>query len=207
MVEALQPNAVIAAIGGKPIMLNVPGIDKKNVFEATEITSEKRISELRQKSIIIGGNMVGCETALEIIKRCPQKDIVILEMGERLAASMLMTYRIGVMERLNYNVIHAKDFRNITEKNEHVSYFVKMKVTEITDDGVKAVDVETGEEKFFADDSVIMAVGVKGSTEEAESFDQCALDFTMIGDCLEARDIECAVNEGYNAAISLESYL
>ena len=118
-----------------------------------------------------------------------------------------MGMRIGVMDHLNYNVCHAADFRNITEENKQVKYYVNMEVKEITDNQVIATDRLTGEERAFACDSVIMAVGMRDRHTEAEKFYDCALECSIIGDCAKARDIEAAVNEGYNAAVSLESYI
>ena len=207
IVEKEKPDAVIVAIGAEPIILKIPGYDKKQVFEATEITSGEKIEELGDTVVIIGGNMVGCEVALQIIKLYEDKKVILLEKEERLASTMLMGMRIGVMDHLNYNVCHAADFRNITEENKQVKYYVNMEVKEITDNQVIATDRLTGEERAFACDSVIMAVGMRDRHTEAEKFYDCALECSIIGDCAKARDIEAAVNEGYNAAVSLESYI
>ncbi len=206
LVYAERPDAVIVAIGSEPIILNLPGAHNNNVYEATDITSGRKIDELGNTIVIIGGNMVGCEVAMQLMKLYKDKKIVILEKANRILNTMMMGERLAFMDHFNWNICHAEDPLNITEPNTQLKYYANMNVIEITSEGVKAQDTKTGEEKLFPADNVVMAVGMKAKAVEAEKFSQCALDFTTIGDCAKVKDIEYAVATGYNAAMSLDNF-
>jgi NADPH-dependent 2,4-dienoyl-CoA reductase/sulfur reductase-like enzyme len=63
LVDEIKPDVVIVATGGRPMVpQNIPGIDKNPVVTAHEVLAGHKASMAR-KVIIVGGGMVGCETA------------------------------------------------------------------------------------------------------------------------------------------------
>lgn len=61
----VKPDAVVIATGAKPIILPIPGIENhKNVFDAQEVLAGK--AEAGSKVVIIGGGLVGAETAAHL---------------------------------------------------------------------------------------------------------------------------------------------
>ena len=65
--EEEHPDAIIVATGGRPIMLNLPGIKGDNVYIASSVLEGK--SSLGRDVVIIGGGTVGCEVALYVAKQ------------------------------------------------------------------------------------------------------------------------------------------
>ena len=66
IVEAANPDVVIAASGSRPIIPDIPGVDRPNVF--TAIAAYKSPAALGERVVIIGGNLVGCEMALFVMQ-------------------------------------------------------------------------------------------------------------------------------------------
>lgn len=59
------PDALILALGAKPLILPVPGIHNSNVLIGADLTEE---SVLGNQVVVIGGGLVGCEQALHIAR-------------------------------------------------------------------------------------------------------------------------------------------
>lgn len=189
MVEAEAPDAVLVAIGADSIVPDIPGVDGKNVFTAASVNDMSRCDELGNKVVVIGASAVGCETVIHLAKVYPDKEFVLVEMGDMIGPDILFTERITVMELLDYN--------------EKIEYFSHTVCKEIFEKGIKVKNIETNEESTIAADSVVLAVGLEAKREEAEAYLDTALDFAVIGDCSKARDIEGAVEDGFFAACSL----
>jgi len=66
---------------------------------------------------------------------------------------------------------------------------------EITDEGLALIDKE-GNRQIIKADTIIYAVGVKSDKSLAEELEGKVPALYRIGDCLEPRDIEAAIDEG-----------
>src|SRR5690606_17451388 len=61
IVDREKPDVIIITTGGKPILPDIPGIDKPIVATAHDVLEEK--VETGNKVIIVGGGLIGSETA------------------------------------------------------------------------------------------------------------------------------------------------
>ena len=61
LIAAEKPDAVIIAIGSKPIIPNIPGADSGCVVESHKLLAQKDVSA--GKAVVIGGGLVGMEVA------------------------------------------------------------------------------------------------------------------------------------------------
>ena len=97
--------------------------------------------------------------------------------------------------------IHLYNIAN--EKGYGLHY--GMKLVEITPTAVIAENVETGEKVTFEADTVLLALGMKAKTEEAETLRHCApeTDVRVIGDAKRAAQIFEAVNEAFQASLHI----
>ncbi len=59
-----KPDAVIIAGGAKPIIPQIPGMEKIHVLEATQILVQGNCPG--NKIVVLGGGLVGCEAALHL---------------------------------------------------------------------------------------------------------------------------------------------
>jgi NADPH-dependent 2,4-dienoyl-CoA reductase/sulfur reductase-like enzyme len=178
LIEKEKPDLVIAAIGADPLVPPIKGLDNEIVVNATEMFDQG--IKIGKKVVIIGGGLVGCESGLHLADE--GHDVTIIEMRDEVAIDATHDHRRFMMPLLE----------------EKVRCVCSMTVSEVTDEGVKAMAAD-GTESFFPADTVILAAGMKAREEEAESLRDCSYDFVRIGDCLRARKIYNAVREGFDA--------
>lgn len=178
--EMNAADAVIVAVGAQNITLPVPGADGDNVVSAWDVLAGK--VELSGKCAVIGGGLVGTETAGSLLERGCQ--VAVVEMLDKIAAG----------ESSTILPIILKDFA------EHdVEQFVKTQVTAITANGMEAADTETKEPVSIPCDWMVMAVGSK---KVPFSTDGVTVPVKFVGDCSGERtaSITEAIRSGYHAA-------
>ena len=115
-----KPDAVIVAIGAEPVIPAIPGANGPNVYTAVDIYADA--GKLGQHVVIIGGGMVGCETALHLAHL--GKTVTLLEMRPLLAPDGYFSERTHTIEWM--------------DKNENIAYNVNTYCKEIRPDGVVA---------------------------------------------------------------------
>ena len=182
MINKMDFDAVIVAIGGEEIVPNIPGINGQNVLMAWDVFGHEDI--VGQNVVIIGGGMTGCELGMHLSEA--GRNVSILEMGEYIAPNGILSQRI-----------HIQKFM----AEAGTKWFTGHKVTKIVANGVYA-NAEEGS-KFFPADNVIICTGTKSKAKERDTFAATAFDVINIGDCYKASDLVNATTTGNNAAMSL----
>ena len=182
---AAAPDALVFAAGASPLIPPIPGIDAPHVVPAEEIlTGQKTV---HGTVIVIGGGLVGCETAEFLLDRgAGVAAVTVLEMLDRMAPTVSMTYRPFFLARL---------------KEKGVRMETRTRVEEITAAGVRVN--RGGVAELIAGDWVILAVGLKADPAAAERFRGVAPEFHAVGDCVHPRMIKEAVEEGFAAGMGL----
>lgn len=180
LIDAEKPDLVVCAIGSEPLVPPIKGLDLPLVVGATEMFDDG--AELGKTVVVIGGGLVGCETALHL--GMIGHDVTVIEMREDVAIDATHDHRRFMMEKFDKLVKAA----------------CSMTVIEITDKGVSARAAD-GTMHFFPADTVVLAAGLKARTDEAEAMRSSDYDFVKIGDCLRARKVYNAVREGFDAAV------
>ncbi len=185
--ELLAPmgfDTVIAATGAVPIVpRSIPGIDGEQVMTLGEAFFSGR--PIGKRVVIIGGGQAGCEAAVHFATQ--GREVTILEMKPSLCPDATRTYK----EELQGQVAdHCK------------AAITGGTCTGITPEGVAYRDRE-GQTQILPADTVILAMGMRPNTAEAESLRHCAPTFRAIGDCVRVRNVQKAIREGYDAAMCL----
>jgi 2,4-dienoyl-CoA reductase-like NADH-dependent reductase (Old Yellow Enzyme family)/thioredoxin reductase len=175
------PDVVIAAVGAEPMVPHIPGVDKKSVILAADAYCERR--EIGRVAVI-GGGLVGCEIGLHLAQQ--GKDVAIIEMLDDVA--------------LEANIMHRRALMIELEKSVKIK--TCMKCTEITDEGMIAVD-QNGECVAFACDTVVVAVGSKSRSDVVDALADTAPEFIAVGDCVKPKNVLQAVRMGYDAAMAV----
>lgn len=177
--EGEKPDALIVAVGAEPLAPPIPGLDGTNVIPAEDVLSGEKSAI--GNVLVIGGGLVGCETAeLILLKGGGIKSVTVLEMLDRMADNIAPTYRPFFLARL---------------KKAGIRLLTGARVTEINPRG--AVVEQNDETKFLEGDSVILAAGYKPDEARNDSFRGAAQEVYFIGDCVKARMIREAVREGF----------
>jgi len=177
--KVIGADVIIAAIGAKPIMLPIPGIDGSNVMSAQDAYTA--IDKIGDQVVILGAGLVGIELGLHLISK--GKHVNVIEMTDHINDGG--------------NFLHMPGLNNEIKKQELEIRF-QTKAKEITPDGV-ICETKDASVKFKAD-TVICAVGQKPLREEAVSLNFCAPEFYMIGDCVTPANITNATSEAFMTA-------
>jgi len=175
--EKEKPDAVIVAIGARPSIPTVPGIERS--VTALEVLSGKETGE---HVLVIGGGMIGCEVAEYLAAR--GKKVLILEMLERIGADIGPTTRWVILGRLRKAGIGTE---------------TKARVIGVTERGVK-VERE-GKEEEFAGDTVVLAAGMVPMDESLSKIK--TVEVYRIGDSVSPRRIKEAVEEGMKVGLDI----
>ena len=175
-------DAIIAAVGADPYIPDIPGADKPFVCWAPD--AEKAEVECGQNLVIIGGSTVGTEVAINMAMQ--GKKVTILEMAK------------------DVNLMDTGAGGPLLEMLEQygIQRFLGWKSLEITESGVIAQNIDTGEKREFKADSVLFAAGMRSRRKAALEFYDCcpATSFYIIGDCAEVGEIRGAVWTAFEAA-------
>ena len=178
LVEELKPDALIIATGSVPVRLDVPGAHGSNVFDALEVLNGAAVSG--DRTAVIGGGLVGCETALYLVAR--GKRVTIVEMRDEIGADIPLTIRSAVIENL---------------KEAGVQMEVSAPAVGFSEEGV-AIERE-GEKRVIGVDAVVLAVGQKPRQELAGKLEGQIKEIHVVGDCAKVRKLRDAVHEGARA--------
>ncbi len=183
LVAAMEPDAVLAAVGADPVVPPIPGVDGKNVITA-EQCYEMGLSgaDMGQRIAILGGGLVGCETAL-YLSMYLGKRVTLVEMTDAIAQEEYSIPRQALVEHMN----------------EYVTYYCGVRCTAITSEGMEVAD-SYGNHALLEADTVVLAAGMRARSQAAEQFRGLSLFFQPIGDCVVAKNVRGATRSGYDAA-------
>ena len=145
---------------------------------AEDILSGRRQSG--KKVVIIGGGLVGVETAHFLASR--GVDVTIVEMMDRIAREAGPTYT---------------DYISRNMEKYHVSIHTNVKVDRIFQNGV-----EFDGRKEYAD-TVIIASGYRSNNELVLKMKETYPNVHVVGDAVSPRNILFAVHEAFECGISL----
>lgn len=181
-VLAQNADAVVVATGALPIVPELPGFAGDNVVLAGELLTGMK--QVGQKVVVIGGEMVGCEVAEHLAAQ--GKEVTILARRKRVGEDIGRTHRWLTSKRL----------RELGVRSE-----VGVNVVEVREDGV--VGLQEGASRFFAADSVVIAVGFRSDNGLFRSLEGKVGALHAIGDCAEPDRIASAVRAGFDLACVL----
>ncbi len=185
LVEAMKPDAVLAAIGSTPIVPPIPGLAEAPYVLGIDAYSDP--NALGQEVIVIGGGLVGAETAIYLADH--GHDVTVVEMRDTIAKDA--------------NVHHGTAVREQIE--DKVTALTETKCIAVSANGVTVEDKDGNKSELHAD-SIVLSAGLKAKVDAAEAFRNCAVDFVRIGDCDKVGRVQTCVRTAYHAAMSLGCY-
>ena len=182
VLAAEKPDHVILALGAEPLVIPIPGVE--NTVKAPDVFGNE--DKLGRKVVIIGGGQVGAETGIHLAWL--GKDVTILEMQSKIAPDAWFTYHWAMDIELN--------------ERENLHTIVNGRCSKIEDGRVSYIDPE-GNEQTLEADSVVLCVGFKARTAEAEALILPGVPFTMIGDCKAVGTVQQAVRSAFDVSMTL----
>jgi 2,4-dienoyl-CoA reductase (NADPH2) len=192
----LKPDVVVLAAGGLPGVLDIPGMDGKNVISSSDLRDKARLAlrvsgpELLGKLtkmwlpvgkdvVIVGGGIQGCETAEFLIKR--DRNVTIAETSDTLGAGIPL---------LQWELLHPWLLKRGTKVVTGVTY------REVTKKGLVVADKE-GNTQTLEGDSVLVTIPLRPNTKLHEALAGKVPELYMIGDCQEPGLIMDAMAAGF----------
>lgn len=182
-VLALAPDAVIVAVGASNFIPAIQGIDGVNVRDAWKVLAgEQTVSG---RVVVVGGGMVGCETAEYLAEQGCQVSVV--EMSDKIASEVGMTVLPTMLEFF---------------KDHGIAQFTGHKVINIRADEV-ICENQDGQTVKIPCDYVVMASGSRSVKFDTAPLTDKGISVVEIGDCRQVANISHAIKTGYEAANAL----
>lgn len=182
IVDEVQPDVLIAAIGGKPVTPPIEGVDADHVFFGADLMPDM---PLGKNVVVIGGGMIGCEESIYLSDL--GHNVTIVELKDDIAADCLKYPFLWL-----HHEVETRDIKVMTESS--CSKIDKDTVT------VKHAD---GSEEVVAADSVILAAGSRALSDEVDQLRTLCKKFYVAGDAKVAKNVMMAVRDGYDAVVDL----
>ena len=176
--------AVINAVGAHSAAPRIPGIDGVNVADAWKVLAGEQ--QVYGTVAVIGGGMVGCETAEYLAARGGK--VSVIEMMDKIAAGESTTILPTLLE--NY-------------KTYGVEQYPSHKVKEFRMDAV-VCENKDGAEVTIPCDYIVLAMGARSNEFDAAALEAANIPVYSIGDAAgKAADISNAIRTGYDTACQL----
>ena len=176
--------AVINAVGAHSAAPRIPGIESVNVVDAWKVLAGEQ--QVYGTVAVIGGGMVGCETAEYLAARGCK--VSVIEMMDKIAAGESVTILPTLLE--NY-------------KTYGVEQYPSHKVKEFRMDAV-VCENKDGAEVTIPCDYIVLAMGARSNEFDAAALETAGIPVYSIGDAAgKAADISNAIRTGYDTACQL----
>lgn len=178
----MTPDALVVGTGSMPL---VPDFLKQSpAIPAAEVLKGTRTG---QKVLVLGGGLVGAETAEFLAEQ--GKDVTILELGDAVAADMQGRARAFLVEKL---------------KEKGTVFMTGTEILSIDADGTVTVKDRYGSvyplPRF---DTLVAALGYRADTSLSAELFAMGVPFLPVGDCIRAGKIMTAVHQAFQIACSL----
>lgn len=177
LVENSQPDTLIVATGSTPRLLDFPGCEDSNVVTASDVLLGR--ADAGDHPLIVGGGLVGCETALWLAQQGIQVRMVetlddILISGPKIAKPNEQMLR----ELLAFN---------------QVSISTNSTIVSVHQQEVIIQEVTTGKKQSVTTDSVILAVGYQENRKLYNKIRNRSGETYLLGDSRKTQNIMNAI--------------
>jgi 2,4-dienoyl-CoA reductase (NADPH2) len=200
LIEQIKPDVVIVAVGGKPTVPEVPGVNKRNVLTAPELHRKvKRYLDLfgpralrwltrfylpvGKRVLVMGGRGQRAAVAEFLVKRGRQ--VTIIDIEKSLEDPTWAKAR------------NIRLFRWLARKG--VTMMTEVRYDEITDKGISII-TKDGKRQILEVDTIIPVLPLAPNTGLFESLKGKVPEVYCVGDCREPHARLEAVADGYRTA-------
>ena len=176
-VAEFKPDAMVVAVGVKPFVPDIPGLDKIKFVQAEDVLEGR--AKVGSRVAIIGGELVGCETAEFLADR--GKQVTVMRRGAEMAAGVGPTTRDFLLSRL---------------LDKGATLLRGVRYDSVDSSGIN-ITTRDGEQRTIEADTVVLAAGSVPDTALCEALKGKVAEVYCIGDCVEPRTIRDAISEGF----------
>lgn len=162
-IRAAAPDVVVLATGSTPLHLPIPGLDPSQAIDAQNLLAGRQ--SVGQKVLIVGGGMVGCETAEFLAER--GHEVAVVEMNDVIAADVTPENRRYMFENF---------------REHQVALYPGKKVTQFYPDGVDCEGKDGCAVSLRGFDHVVLAMGARRNDALKETAAELCPQVFVIGD-------------------------
>ncbi len=176
-------NLVVLATGAVPQQLDLPGVEAKHVVTAIDLLLGKKHSG--EKAVVVGGGLIGCETALHLA-----------EQGKQVT---LTTRREKLLDKVDF---HNRRMLLMLMKDSPIRVLTNTWPQRIVADGLIAKQDQ--KEVTIPAETVVLSPGMHSCNELQAQLSGKVTNLFAIGDCVAPRLIINAIWEAYHTIKSIE---
>lgn len=182
LIKLYEPDTVIIATGSRPFIPPIQGADQDFVVTAHDVLLGK--TEPGNRVVVIGGGLVGAETADMLGQQCEQ--VTIIEMLSQIMKDGEAAPTKYMKERFSQNGVQIHTSTKLLEIGDHT------------------VTAEKDGERFVLEniDTVIIAVGVKTDRTLLDSMEHVSCKVLKVGDANGVKNGYLGIREGYEAGLN-----
>lgn len=182
-VVAAGPDVVIVAAGPVETMPDIPGFESAGAVKATAVLSGAE--KTGRRVVIVGGELVGCETAEFLAER--GRAVTVVRRGPDMATAVGPSLRQFFLERLRQKgVLFLPGVKYVNARR-----------------GCLTVERAGGERLELTADTLVYATGFSADTRLYDALRGKVAEVHIVGDCAAPRAIADAVREGYFAGCAV----
>lgn len=175
-IDDLQPDTIVIATGGVPVVPDIPGIEQEGVVTAFDILRGKVTPGRR--ILVVGGGMVGCETA-DFLGQIMGCRVTLVEALPKIAQDVGSATRYFLLQRL---------------AQEKASIITSASVKRFVKDGA-ILERNDEEETLSGFDTIVLATGIAPVNELASRIQGKIKEMYVIGDAKQPRKALDAIAE------------
>lgn len=213
--KAKNYDVIIVATGSKQLKPPIDGIDKKNVFFAIDILNDPTPIKDAQDIIVVGGGVVGCETAY-YLKYELGKNVKVIEMLKYFMDHVCTANRghlIHYLEKANVELLNMTKLKAVKDKSIEVERNMTDKkpdpyltwnpiLPENIPNPLAPKIVENYQDEILKADAIILSAGVKSNDDLYYNCikDMSAKEVYNIGDSMSPNKVLEAVRVAFRKA-------
>lgn len=188
-------DAVIVAAGGKNAWPRIEGIGAPFVLDSWRVLAGDY--RLKGNVAVIGGGLVGAETAEFIVNAFSDCRVTVVEMADKVAAQESNTVLPTMMADFEEHGVELLTGAKVVEFVENPGYAPAVVVEVAGGEG------EAPERREIPCDFAVLALGTAPVSFDASPLEEAGIPVSFVGDCNEVAAIDEAVTAGYLAACAL----
>lgn len=186
LVAAEEPDALVIAIGGDPIIPRFTASGTDKVKWVGDVEGD--ISEVGQRVILAGGGLTGLECALELAQSGREVRVVDMIPESALGKGGTQMNVVGLMQLLAEN---------------NVEFICDTRIEDITAEGMQVIRADGSKETLEAD-TVVVSFGIRTDPAKVEAFCGIVPETYVIGDCSSVGGtVWQATRSGFDIAMEL----
>ena len=180
--ELADFDAVICATGSRPITPHIPGVELPNVTDALDVLNG--VSAAKGATVVIGGGLVGTETALHLAENGTPVSLV--EMLPEIMHGVAVTDRLAYQDRI------AK---------VNMEIYTGTRLLEIRPNEILVQDRKAT--FTIPADTVIMAIGLQAQQGLYQQLSEAGKEVYLVGDAVKPGKIFDAFHTAYRTALKI----